>query len=65
MKRIQGSNVFTEIISDHLGISLDVALRVQKYIDENFNCDWSEAELEEIHMFAEEAFDNLTVTIKV
>ena len=65
MNRISGSNVFTEIISNHLGISLDVALRVQKYIDENFNCDWSEAELEEIYMFAEEAFDNLNVTIKI
>lgn len=65
MKKNQGSNIFTQIISDHLGISLDVALRVQNYIDNYLYCDWSEAELEEIRMFAEEAFDNLTVTINI
>jgi hypothetical protein len=65
MSRIAGSNIFTEMISDHLGVSLEVALRVQNYIDENFNCDWSEAEIEEIYMFAEEAFENLNVTIKI
>ncbi len=59
------SNIFTKIISDHLGISMDVALRVHNYIDENYNCDWSEAELSEIYMFAEEAFDNLNVLIHI
>jgi hypothetical protein len=65
INKIPGSNIFTQIISDHLGVSLDVALRVQNYIDNFLYCDWSEAELEEIHMFADEAFDNLNVIVKI
>jgi hypothetical protein len=60
--RIAGSNIFTEMISDHLGVTIDVALRVHNYISENYNLDWSEAEEDEINFYADLAFNDLNVT---
>jgi hypothetical protein len=59
--KLIGQNIFTEIISDYLGLTMDVALTVQNEIDEGDYLDWSEASIEEIHFAAMLAFENLNV----
>lgn len=59
--KLQGQNIFTEIISDYLGVTMDVALLVQNEIDEGDYLDWSEASIEEIEFAAMLAFENLNV----
>jgi hypothetical protein len=59
--KLQGQNIFTEIISDYLGVTMDVALLVQNEIDEGDYLDWSEACVEEIEFAAMLAFENLNV----
>jgi len=56
------TNIFTQIISDELGVTMDVALRVQNEIDNWYDLDWSEATVEEIAFTAMLAFENLNVT---
>ena len=62
--KLQGQNIFTEIISDYLGVTMDVALLVQDEIDEGYYLDWSEASIEEIEFTAMLAFENLNVDHK-
>lgn len=62
--KLQGQNIFTEIISDYLGVTMDVALLVQDEIDEGDYLDWSEASIEEIEFAAMLAFENLNIDHK-
>jgi hypothetical protein len=64
-KRIPGSNIFTEMISDELGISLDVAMKVQDYMSTYFDFDWSEATQAEINFYAHVAFENMNAYMHV
>lgn len=57
------TNLHTKWIADHLGISSDIALRVQKQINKNYNLDWSEANFKEIYFVAEQAFSDLNIHI--
>ena len=59
MNKLPGQNIFTEIISDELGVTMEVALRVQNEIDNWYDLDWSEATPEEIAFTAMLAFENL------
>jgi hypothetical protein len=54
-------NIHTEWISDALGVTMDVALRVQKIINEKYDLDWSEAEFEEIKFVSMMAFEDLNI----
>jgi hypothetical protein len=62
--KLTGQNIFTDLISDYLGVTTDVALRVQNEIDNWYNLDWSEATVEEIKFTAMLAFENLNVDHK-
>ena len=62
--KLVGQNIFTEIISDYLGVTMGVALLVQDEIDEGDYLDWSEASIEEIEFAAMLAFENLNVDHK-
>jgi hypothetical protein len=59
IRKIKGGNIFTVMIADMLDVTDSVALRVHNYIDENYNCDWSEADEDEIKFYAFMAFENL------
>jgi hypothetical protein len=59
MRKIKNGNIFTVMIADLLDVTDDVALRVHNYIDENYNCDWSEADEEEIKFYAFMAYEDL------
>jgi hypothetical protein len=54
-------NIHTQWISDSLGVTMDVALRVQDIINENYNLDWSEADWEEIKFTSMLAFEDLNL----
>lgn len=60
---IKGGNIFTEMIADMLDVTDAVALRVHNYIDETYELDWSEADVEEIRFYACMAFEDLTEEI--
>jgi len=55
------TNIHTEWISDALGVTKNIALKVQKVINENYDLDWSEASMEEIKFTAMLAFEDLNV----
>ena len=59
------ANIHTQLIQDALGITKDVALRVQDEINEGYNFDWSEATLAEINFISHAAFESLNVTHKL
>ena len=59
--KLKGENIHTQWISDSLGVTKAVALRVQKIINENYDLDWSEADLEEIKFTAMLAFEDLNI----
>jgi hypothetical protein len=61
VKKLKGQNLHTEWISDALGINMDVALRVQKIINDNYDLDWSEAEFEEVKFVSMMAFEDLNI----
>jgi len=52
MKKISGSNLFTNQIAQFLEIPLAEALEVQNYIDQWLEVDWSEATNVEIEVMA-------------
>ena len=64
-KKYPFQNIYTDLISEYLGVTIPVALRVQKFIDENYNLDWSEADEDEMEFYFELAFENLTETIQL
>jgi len=62
LNKSTGQNIHTKWIQDALGVSTAVALRVQKEINQNYDLDWSEADMDEIEFTAMLAFENMNVT---
>ena len=62
MQKLLGENIHTQLISDALGVTADVALRVQDEINNTYQFDWSEASQEEIYFISHVAFETLNVT---
>lgn len=58
------TNMHTELIQNALGVTADVALRVQDEINTYYNLDWSEATPAEINFISHAAFESLNVTHK-
>ena len=61
--KLTGQNIFTEMIADELGVTMDVALRVQNQIDAYHDLDWSEADAAEINFYAHLAFEDLNIEV--
>ena len=59
MSWLSKKNVYNQIISEEVGVTIDVAQRIHDYIDEWFDFDWSEATRDEIKLIALAAFENL------
>lgn len=59
MTRSKGKNIHTQWIQDALGVTVDVALRVQDRMNEMNYVDWSEDEMHTIHVYAMLAFEDL------
>jgi hypothetical protein len=62
---IKGGNIFTYMIADKLGVSDEIALRVQNQMDFMNYVDWSEATEEEIQVYAMLAFQDLNIDVPV
>ena len=62
---IKGGNIFTYMIADQLGVSDEIALRVQNQMDFMNYVDWSEATEEEIQVYAMLAFQDLNIDVPV
>ena len=58
------TNIHTTWIQNTLGVTKDVALKVQDEINTYYNFDWSEATKKEIDFICHEAFESLNVTHK-
>jgi t-SNARE complex subunit (syntaxin) len=58
-------NIFTEMISDYLGINMQLAEQVQNQMEDVYNIDWSEATEDEIEFYADLAFQDLNETVNV
>jgi hypothetical protein len=61
--KLPAENIHTHLISDSLGVSTSIALKVQKIINENYDLDWSEADIQEIKLAALWALEELNVEI--
>lgn len=65
MRKIKNGNIFTVMIADKLGLTDEVALRVHDRMDEMNYVDWSEAEEDEIYIYAMLAFQDLNESYPV
>ena len=55
MNKVKGSNIFTNQIAEFLEVPLLEAIKIQDYIDQWSNLDWSEASNLEIEITAQVA----------
>lgn len=55
MNKVKGSNIFTNQIAEFLEVPLLEAIKIQDYIDQWLNLDWSEASNLEIEINAQVA----------
>jgi hypothetical protein len=55
MAKVRGTNIFTHQIAEFLEVSLEEAIKIQNYIDEWIELDWSEASNAEIEVMAQVA----------
>ena len=63
MNKLPGQNIHTEWVANALGVTMDVALKVQDKINNDFHLDWSEATEKEIRDVSHAAFESLTIVI--
>ena len=59
MKKLTGQNIHTIWISEGLGVTVPVALKVQDQLNNFYHLDWSEEDMETIHAYARLAFEDL------
>lgn len=59
MSWLSSANIHTQMVEEALGVTRDVALRVQDQINNYYYLDWSEATIEEIKEVAQWAFEDL------
>ena len=59
MSWLSSANIHTQMVEEALGVTRDVALRVQDQINNYYYLDWSEATTEEIKEVAQWAFEDL------
>jgi hypothetical protein len=55
MSKVKGSNIFTNQIAEFLEVPLSEAIKIQDYIDQWLDLDWSEASNLEIEITAQVA----------
>ncbi len=55
MNKVKGSNIFTNQIAEFLEVPLSEAIKIQDYIDQWLDLDWSEASNLEIEITAQVA----------
>ena len=55
MAKVRGTNIFTNQIAEFLEVPLVEAVKIQDYIDQWLDLDWSEASNSEIEVMAQVA----------
>lgn len=55
MAKVKGTNIFTNQIAEFLEVPLVEAVKIQDYIDQWLDLDWSEASNSEIEVMAQVA----------